>query len=105
MWGHPTVVKINVSWVGSVVRQNKIILVALAAVFVKIYLFSNKADAIHVKNSKLFLQENEKHKENINETFFHKRPNDGSDPHNFNMPSNNTEKWVQHFINKINANN
>lgn len=71
----------------------------------KVYLFSNKADAIHVKNSKLFLQENEKHKENINETFFHKRPNDGSDPHNFNMPSKNTEKWVQHFINKINANN
>lgn len=67
----------------------------------KVYLFSNKADSIHVKNSKLFLQENEKYKENINENFFHRKPKDGSDPHSINMPSKNAEYWVQHFINKI----
>ena len=67
----------------------------------KVYLFSNKADSIHVKNAKPFLQENEKYKDQIKEEFFHRKPKDGSDPHALNMPSQNTEYWIQHFVNKI----
>lgn len=66
-----------------------------------VHLFSNKADSIHVKNAKPFLQENEINKDKIKENFFHRKPKDGSDPHAINMPSQNTEYWIQNIINTL----
>lgn len=66
-----------------------------------IHLFSNKADSIHVKNAKPFLQENEIYRDKIKENFFHRKPKDGSDPHILNMPSQNTEFWIQKIINLL----
>ena len=67
----------------------------------RVYLFSNKADSIHVKNAKPFLQENEINKDKIKENFFHRKPKDGSDPHILNMPSQNTEFWIKKIINSL----
>ena len=64
----------------------------------EVFLFSNKADSIHVKNSKPFLSNNANHRGQIKEEFFHRKPSNGSDPHSINMPSKNTEYWIQHFL-------
>ena len=66
-----------------------------------LHLFSNKADSIHVKNAKPFLLENEIHQDKIKEVFFHRKPKDGSDPHAINMPSQNTEYWIQEIVNLL----
>ena len=67
----------------------------------RVFLFSNKSDSIHIKNTKPFLINNNDYRTQIKETLFNQKPKNGTDPHTINMPSKNTEYWIQHFIHQL----